>query len=68
MSEALLQLLERMRASRGVLAQQLQQLASMQLTKSATAGRVNITAKQIGIGLGVALAMRVIFAARRESK
>jgi hypothetical protein len=66
MNEPLLQLLERMRASRAALAQQLQQLPSRPLSRSLPREKMMITPTQIGIGLGVAIAMRVLFPARRR--
>jgi hypothetical protein len=65
MNEPQHQLLERMRASRGTLAQQLQQLSSHQRNRSPAENGM-ITVKQISLGLGVALAMRILFPARQR--
>ena len=65
-TESLRPLLERMRVSRGLLAQQLDQQEVRKIRNLDAARKTRITPTNIGIAAGVALAMAVLVRARRR--
>jgi hypothetical protein len=66
MKNSLLELLESMRASRGALERELDRLAMRPRPGALTLLKANATPKRIGIAIGFALAVAVLFPARRR--
>jgi hypothetical protein len=65
MSEPSFQLIQKMRVSREAVARKLGQVSSREGYRSSFVQRFSITPERIGIAVGVALALTVLFPARR---
>lgn len=68
MNKSLSQLLERMRASREAIAQQLNLLPWGSPPRTVTGERMRITWRQIGMAMGAILAIRFLFSRRHGHK